>query len=283
MGFTLGHSYTRGSRPVAPHFSCPPAPRHPLHPYAGPRVQGPGKAWGQGGRGGRGAGVPRARQRAGICLLRMITQFACNSTVNVSWWAMLEHRPGHESIDSVVPDFGIRGYDPARHTPAAPSVHPNRVGTYPPPVAPYLARALLPCPGGARSDWKFGMDDAVQVPQGIREMVAAAPRRQTRTFRPVATAATGAFDRIEADTDVAELLERRRFEHIQQQTGKAAPASPLYRLRAHRPYWLAIIGLVSVLVLSIITDWCGLDWDPAKGPVPPVLLPSLLSARAEAA
>ena len=116
---------------------------------------------------------------------------------------------------------------------------------------------------------------------------AGAPRRPTRTSRPWATAATGAFDRIEVDIDAAELLVRRRFEHVEQQTGEAAPASPLYRLRAHRPYWLATmqqIGLVSALVLSIITDGCGLDWDPAKAPpTPPVLHPNLPTARAEAA
>ena len=36
----------------------------------------------------------------------------------------------------------------------------------------------------------------------------------------------GAFDHIEAGTDVAELLERRRFEHAKQQTGEAVPAPP---------------------------------------------------------
>ena len=43
------------------------------------------------------------------------------------------------------------------------------------------------------------------------------------------------------------------------------------------------IGLVSALVISIITDGCGLDWDPVKGPAPPVFLPNLPSARTEAA
>ena len=60
------------------------------------------------------------------------------------------------------------------------------------------------------------------------------------------------------------------FEHVKQQTGEAAPASPLYRLRAHRPYWLATmqeIVVVSALVLLINTDGCCLDWDPAKPPI----------------
>ena len=43
------------------------------------------------------------------------------------------------------------------------------------------------------------------------------------------------------------------------------------------------IGLVSAPVQSIITDDCCPDWDPAKGPDLPILLPKLPSARAEAA
>ena len=37
------------------------------------------------------------------------------------------------------------------------------------------------------------------------------------------------------------------------------------------------------MVLSIITDGCSLDWDPAKRPVAPVLLMNLPSTRAEEA
>ena len=43
------------------------------------------------------------------------------------------------------------------------------------------------------------------------------------------------------------------------------------------------IGLVSTLAPSIVADGCLLDWDPAKGPAPPILLPNLPAARAEAA
>ena len=43
------------------------------------------------------------------------------------------------------------------------------------------------------------------------------------------------------------------------------------------------IGLASALVLSMITDGCGLDLDTAKGFAPPVRLPNLPSAWAEAA
>ena len=52
----------------------------------------------------------------------------------------------------------------------------------------------------------------------------------------------GAFDHIEAGTDVAELLERRRFEHAKQQTGEAVPA--LRCVRDHRPYWLATMQVI---------------------------------------
>ena len=114
----------------------------------------------------------------------------------------------------------------------------------------------------------------------------AAPRRQARPARPVQRPSTRAFDRIEAGADVAERLKRRPFEHVETQAGEAASASPLFRIRAHRPYGLAAmqqIGLVSTLVLSIVADGCVLDWDPANGPAPPILLPNLPAARAEAA
>ena len=50
-----------------------------------------------------------------------------------------------------------------------------------------------------------------------------------------------------------------------------------------RSYWLATmqqIGLVSALVLSMITDGCGLGRDSANGPAPLVLLPNLPSGCA---
>ena len=80
----------------------------------------------------------------------------------------------------------------------------------------------------------------------------------------------GAFDHIEAGTDVAELLERRRFEHAKQQTGEAVPAPPLYQgpLAGHH----AGDWLLSATVLLIITDGHSLAWDPAKGPARQVLL-----------
>ena len=99
------------------------------------------------------------------------------------------------------------------------------MGIHHPPVAPYLARVLLHGLGGERSGWKLGKDDAAQVPPGLQEAVEAS---RPGTSPPGATAATGAFDRFEADTGAAELLERRRFEPIEQQTGWAAPASPLH-------------------------------------------------------
>ena len=118
----------------------------------------------------------------------------------------------------------------------------------------------------------------------IREVGAAAPRRLARPFRQVPRPATGAFDHIEAGTDVAELLERRRFEHAKQQTGEAVPAPPLCPgppsiLAGHH----AGDRLLSATVLLIITDGHSLDWDPAKGPAQQVLLPDLPSAQAEAA
>ena len=130
------------------------------------------------------------------------------------------------------------------------------------------------------------MDDAAQVPQCILEAVIAAPRRQARPSRQVERPSAGAFDCIKAGADVAERLERCRFEHVEKQAGKAAPASQLYQLRAHLPYWVNTmqqIGLVSAPVQSIITDDCCPDWDPAKGPDLPILLPKLPSARAEPA
>ena len=110
----------------------------------------------------------------------------------------------------------------------------------------------------------------------ILEVGAAAPRRQARPFRQVPRPAMGAFDHIEAGTDVAELLERRRFEHAKQQTGEAVPAPPLYQgppsiLAGHH----AGDWLLSATVLLIITDGHSLDWDPAKGPARQVLLPDL--------
>ena len=98
--------------------------------------------------------------------------------------------------------------------------------------------------------------------------------------------ATGAFSHIEACADVAGRLERRCFEHVEleQKTGEAAPTSPLYQgppsiLADHQQ----ADQLESALVMLIITDGCGLDWDPAKGPTLQVLLQNLPSARAEAA
>ena len=149
-----------------------------------------------------------------------------------------------------------------------------------------LTLALLPGQGWARALWRHGLDDAAQVPQCILEAVIAAPRRQVRLSRQVERPSAGAFDCIKAGADVAERLERCRFEHVEKQAGKAAPASQLYQLRAHLPYWVNTmqqIGLVSAPVQSIITDDCCPDWDPAKGPDLPILLPKLPSARAEAA
>ena len=90
------------------------------------------------------------------------------------------------------------------------------------------------------------------------------PRRQARPSRQVPRPAAGAFDDIKAGADVAERLERRRFEHVEPQTGEAVPAPPLYPgppsiLAGH----LAADRLVSALVLLIITDGRGLDWGRA--------------------
>ena len=165
-------------------------------------------------------------------------------------------------------------------------------GPYPPPQArhigpdPYLARVMLPSDGANQEEGNFGGDNEALVPPALREVVAAIPRQLARPEHPTRWSPADDFDRINVAANVAERLERRRFEYVETQAGEAAPASPLYRLRANRPYWLVTmqqIGLVSALVLSIITDGCGLDWDPVKGPAPPVLLPNLPSAWAEAA
>ena len=143
-------------------------------------------------------------------------------------------------------------------------------------------RRPIPGPGPPPLPWWNQVRLKAQW-ERIGEVGASAPRRQARPFRQVPRPTTGAFDHIEAGTDVAELLERRRFEHAEQQTGEAVPASPLYPgpqsiLAGHhagdRP--------LSATVLLIITDGRSLDWDPAKGPAQQVLLPDLPLAQAEA-
>ena len=153
---------------------------------------------------------------------------------------------------------------------------------------PYLARVMLPSDGANPEEGHLGGDDEALVPPTLREVVAAIPRRLARPEHQTRWSPAGDFDRINVAANAAERLKRHRFEYIETQAGEATPASPLYRLWAQRPYWLATmqqIWLVSALSLrvSIITDGCGLDWDPVKGPAPPVFLPNLPSGRTEAA
>jgi len=68
--------------------------------------------------------------------------------------------------------------------------------------------------------------------------------------------------------------------------GESSPASPVGRLRARRPYWLATmhqIGMVCATTLSVITSGYRLEWDPAKGPPPRCHLRNHPSANANAA
>ena len=147
---------------------------------------------------------------------------------------------------------------------------------------------MLPSDGANPEEGHLGGDDEALVPPTLREVVAAIPRRLARPEHQTRWSPAGDFDRINVAANAAERLKRHRFEYIETQAGEATPASPLYRLWAQRPYWLATmqqIWLVSALSLrvSIITDGCGLDWDPVKGPAPPVFLPNLPSGRTEAA
>ena len=151
---------------------------------------------------------------------------------------------------------------------------------------PYLARVMLPSDGAHPEEGHGGEDNEALVPPALREVVAAIPRRLARPEHLTRWALAEDFDSINVAANAAERLERSRFEYIETQAGEAAPASPLYRLPAHEQYWLATmqqIRLVSALILSIITDGCGLDLDLVKGPAPPIFLPNLPSARAEAA
>ena len=69
--------------------------------------------------------------------------------------------------------------------------------------------------------------------------------------------------------------------------GRTPPgtASPLHRLREHRPYWLAAMkkmGAVCALTLSILATGYRLEWAEA-GPATPAWLPNHPSAMADAA
>ncbi len=70
--------------------------------------------------------------------------------------------------------------------------------------------------------------------------------------------------------------------------GEPAPGpspSPLGRLRAHRPYWLATmhqIGAVRALTLSVLSDGYRLDWHPSMGTPPRCWLRNHPSASAHA-
>ena len=134
------------------------------------------------------------------------------------------------------------------------------------------------------SGWKLGRDDAAQVPRVFRRRSRPAdPHVPTRSDgRDVPTRGDGRDGR----------LRPLPGGHRRGGAARTAPlrahrtANRLGRARLPAACWLATIqqiGLVSALMLSIITDGCCLDWDPAKGPAPPVLLPNLPSARAEAA
>ena len=61
------------------------------------------------------------------------------------------------------------------------------------------------------------------------------------------------------------------------------PDSPLNRLRNRRSYWQATMrqmGTLGALTLSIITSGYQMEWDPVKGPAPPVHLLNHNSALA---
>ena len=63
-----------------------------------------------------------------------------------------------------------------------------------------------------------------------------------------------------------------------------SPTSPLNRLRNRRSYWQATMrqmGTLCALTLSIITSGYQMEWDPTKGPAPPVHLRNHNSAGAE--
>ena len=63
-----------------------------------------------------------------------------------------------------------------------------------------------------------------------------------------------------------------------------SPTSPLNQLRNRRSYWQATMrqmGTRCALTLSIITSGYQMEWDPTKGPAPPVHLRNHNSAGAE--
>ena len=65
----------------------------------------------------------------------------------------------------------------------------------------------------------------------------------------------------------------------------AGKPSPMHRLRACRPYWLATmhqIGVICALTLSIISDGYRLEWTPDRGAPRPVRLPNRPTASANA-
>ena len=92
---------------------------------------------------------PRARQRAGIWLLWISTQFACDSIVNApaAVLAVLEHQPYHTSQHEMFPKRSIPGYDSARHFSAAPFVSREGGKIFPPPYRPILGQGPPPLPG----------------------------------------------------------------------------------------------------------------------------------------
>lgn len=68
--------------------------------------------------------------------------------------------------------------------------------------------------------------------------------------------------------------------------GESCPSSPVGRLRARRPYWLATmhqIGMVCATTLSVISTGYRLKWDKVTGAPPRCLLRNHPSAQASAA
>ena len=117
----------------------------------------------------------------------------------------------------MTPTRCILGYDPAHHSPAAPVNPLNGVGSYWPPSShtwPWPSSPPLVEPRPSESSVGTYSGD------GCGCAAPAGPPVQTGP-----EARYGRFDHIEAGADVAERLERRRFEHVEQQTGEAVPAS----------------------------------------------------------
>ena len=212
------------------------------HTLRGASRPGSGKSWGlQGGWGGA-----RARQRWGICLLRMITRFACDSSGcrPAPALAVMDHRPGHAACTTwsptsasragatiqpaiLLPHLSSPSTDGASIIPPSPHTWPGSSSTSWAGSGWKLGRKLdvrLEVRQGRRCPGSPGLQKAVEASRPARPHPKRRPRRPhpgRRPRRAPSTASRRTPTRRSSNAAASSPSNR-------QQTGWAAPASPLH-------------------------------------------------------